>query len=112
MGQIPPLPWWFGDLCYHRRGTLDVGPEGQPEPQCQKNVMEFIDSMDIIDVDLAVALEFGKRRGALLDAGTPMPDIDALLAATALHFNLTLVTHNTSDFSAVPNLRLADWMQL
>jgi len=26
--------------------------------------MEFIDSMDIIDVDLAVALEYGKLRGA------------------------------------------------
>ena len=27
--------------------------------------------MDIIDVDLAVALEYGKLRGALPDAGTP-----------------------------------------
>lgn len=68
--------------------------------------------MDIIDVDLAVALEYGKLRGALPDAGTPMPDIDALLATTALHFNLTLVTHNAADFSKVPNLRLAYWMHL
>ena len=67
--------------------------------------------MDIVDVDVPVALEYGRLRGALLDAGTPIPDIDALLAATALHLNLTLVTHNTADFSAVPNLRLADWMQ-
>jgi toxin FitB len=27
--------------------------------------------------------------------------IDALLAATALHFELTLVTRNTSDFAPV-----------
>ena len=87
-----------------QRGNASLG--------AKKTVMEFIDSMDIIDVDLAVALEYGRLRGALLDAGAPMPDIDALLAATALHFNLTLVTHNTADFSAVPNLRLADWMQL
>ncbi len=66
--------------------------------------------MDIVDVDLSIALEYGKLRGVLLDAGTPMPDIDALLAATALHLNLTFVTHNTADFSSVPNLRLADWM--
>jgi hypothetical protein len=36
--------------------------------------MEFINSMDIIDVDLAVALEYGKLRGALPDAGTLVCD--------------------------------------
>lgn len=83
---------------------------GKASARSQKTVMDFIDSMDIIDVDLSIALEYGKLRGSLLDAGTPMPDIDALLAATALHLNLTLVTHNTADFLSVPNLRLADWM--
>jgi len=71
---------------------------------------EFVDSMDIIEVDLSIALEYGRLRGSLLDAGTPMPDIAAVLAATALHLNLTLVTHNNADFSSVPNLRLIDWM--
>jgi predicted nucleic acid-binding protein len=31
--------------------------------------------------------------------GKPVSSIDALLAATALHFDLTLVTKNTSDFA-------------
>ena len=33
---------------------------------------------------------------------------DALIAATALTHGLTLVTHNTSDFSWVPSLKIMD----
>ena len=83
---------------------------GNSGQRSQQTVMNFIDSMEIIDVDLAVGLEFGKLRAILLNNGTPMPDMDALLAATALHHNLTFVTHNTADFIAVPNLRLSDWL--
>jgi tRNA(fMet)-specific endonuclease VapC len=31
------------------------------------------------------------------------------IAAIALANNLTLVTHNTAEFSRIPNLALADW---
>ena len=34
----------------------------------------------------------------LAQAGRPVPAIDSLLAATALHHDLRLVTRNTSDF--------------
>ena len=33
---------------------------------------------------------------------------DAIIAATAFTNNLTLWTHNTDDFKAIPNLRLFD----
>jgi tRNA(fMet)-specific endonuclease VapC len=32
-----------------------------------------------------------------------------MIAAIALAYDLTLVTHNTSEFSRVPGLRLEDW---
>jgi tRNA(fMet)-specific endonuclease VapC len=34
---------------------------------------------------------------------------DLQIAATALHHDLTLVTHNTREFSRIPGLRLDDW---
>jgi predicted nucleic acid-binding protein len=33
---------------------------------------------------------------------------DAIIAATALEYDLTLITHNLSDFQGIPNLRLLD----
>jgi predicted nucleic acid-binding protein len=46
----------------------------------------------------------------LLDAGTPAPGMDLMIAATALVHNLTLVTHNTRDYANIPDLRLIDWL--
>ena len=33
---------------------------------------------------------------------------DAIIAATALEYDLTLITHNLSDFQGIPNLKLLD----
>jgi predicted nucleic acid-binding protein len=48
---------------------------------------------------LPVTAQVADRWGRLLaEAGRPMPAIDSLLAATALHHELRLVTRNTADF--------------
>ena len=36
----------------------------------------------------------------------PLPATDSLLAATALHHDMTLVTRNTKDFLALPGLEM------
>jgi predicted nucleic acid-binding protein len=53
----------------------------------------------ILLVDEPVALEWGRitARGEL--AGTPVPSIDALIAATAIVHGLAVVTRNTSDIA-------------
>ena len=51
---------------------------------------------------LAVDREVADRWGRLLaEVGRPLPSIDSLLAATALHHELRLVTRNTKDFAFV-----------
>lgn len=49
----------------------------------------------ILPVDSEVAEAWGLLEA---HAGRPLPTVDALLAATALVHNLTLVTRNTGDF--------------
>lgn len=53
----------------------------------------------ILPIDQSVADRWG-RLAAQAGSKLPVPVIDGLLAATALHFNLTLVTRNTADVIA------------
>jgi len=48
-------------------------------------------------------------RADLARIGTPIGPNDLLIAAIALANNLTLVTHNTSEFGRVKDLPIEDW---
>jgi tRNA(fMet)-specific endonuclease VapC len=43
--------------------------------------------------------------------GTPVDDIDLLIAGVALANNLVLITHNQRHFSRIEGLELQDWSQ-
>jgi len=53
----------------------------------------------ILDVDQAVADRWGRLFAKAMAAKQLLPMVDGLLAATAIHHNLTLVTRNTKDVS-------------
>jgi predicted nucleic acid-binding protein len=53
----------------------------------------------ILDVDQAVADRWGRLAANALAAKQLLPVVDGLLAATAIHHNLTLVTRNARDVS-------------
>lgn len=83
---------------------------GTASQRSKDSISEFISGVEVIDLDLKIAIRFGELRGQLMDSGTPMPDMDGLIAATALGENLTLVTQNIADFDSVPDLRLENWL--
>jgi toxin FitB len=49
----------------------------------------------ILPVDIPVADRWGRL---VAQVGRPVPSIDSLLAATALHYELRIVTRNQKDF--------------
>jgi predicted nucleic acid-binding protein len=60
-------------------------------------VLRFADR--ILPIDLAIADRWGRLTGTASARKSPLPVIDGLLAATAVHHNLTLVTRDTSHLS-------------
>jgi toxin FitB len=52
----------------------------------------------ILFLDIPVLRTWGSLTGRLERQGTPMPAVDSLIAATALHHQLVLVTRNVDDF--------------
>ena len=64
---------------------------------------------EIVPFEWQDAREAGELRAALEQAGTPIGGYDGLIAGQARARNLTLVTHNTREFSRVPGLRIEDW---
>lgn len=64
----------------------------------------------ILPIDAAIADRWGAIAALAAAVGAPVPVIDGLLAATALHHNLTLVTRNTSDVGATGVPVLNPWL--
>jgi len=59
--------------------------------------------------DAKAAAQFGEIRAYLTKQGTPIGPYDLQIAAIAKTHSCTLVTHNTREFSRVPDLNIEDW---
>jgi predicted nucleic acid-binding protein len=55
----------------------------------------------ILPIDADVAERWGRLRAAARQNGKPLPVIDAVIAATAVQYNLAVVSRNESDFERV-----------
>lgn len=74
-----------------------------------QQVQDLLQQVVVREVTLAVAQKYGEVQAALMDAGKKAPEMDLLIAATALAHGLILVTHNTRHYANVPGLSQADW---
>src|SRR5437588_505188 len=63
-----------------------------------------------VDYDDDCAKEFGRVRMELRRQGIEVPSVDLMIASVALVYDLTMVTHNTTDYQNIPGLRLDDWL--
>ncbi|MEK6262114.1 MAG: type II toxin-antitoxin system VapC family toxin [Planctomycetota bacterium] len=79
-------------------------------PKWHRLLLRFLDAAQALHVTPEVAERCGQIRAEMYDQGHAVPIADMLIAATALVHNLTLVTHNTKHFAAVPGLMLEDWV--
>ena len=74
-------------------------------PHEEERTMELLDSLENLSVDEAIADRAGRLICQYARQGIQLSFPDALIAATALHHDLTLATTTPKHF-AMPDLRL------
>ena len=90
---------------------LYAGAHKHPNPaRLLSLIADLLKEVSILDFDSTCAERFGQVRGQLLQQGISVSRMDLLIGSVALVYDLTLVTHNTTDFRNVPGLRLEDWL--
>jgi tRNA(fMet)-specific endonuclease VapC len=69
----------------------------------------LLEHMHILPFTGDTAAHAASLRAGLAAAGRSIGPMDILIAATALEYNLAVVTHNLREFQRVPGLQCLDW---
>jgi tRNA(fMet)-specific endonuclease VapC len=66
----------------------------------------LLEGLVLVGLDRETASIFGRERVRLRRAGNIIPDLDILIAASALRHNATLLTNNRRDFERIEGLTI------
>lgn len=90
---------------------LRFGAENSSNPEANHQLLlEFAAPLEIMDYPADAATAYGRLRAGLNKKGLPIGPLDLLIAAQAVHLDLTLVTNNTAEFSRISELRVENWL--
>lgn len=99
-------------------GEICKGISALPPSQRRTALQEWLDidvrtwfAGRILPVTEAIAEHWGRLAAAAKQRGTPLAVVDGVLAATAIHHDLTLVTRNVKDFARLSVNLLNPWEQ-
>ena len=89
---------------------LAYGVENSNRSGAKEQLMLFLGGLQILAWSDTAIWHYARHRKTLKEAGTPIGEIDLLIASHALAEDLTLVTNNTREFERVRGLRLENWV--
>ncbi|MDD1642597.1 MAG: type II toxin-antitoxin system VapC family toxin [Methylococcaceae bacterium] len=95
----------YAELC----SGVTLSPEHLQTAR-QIQLQAFIALTTLHSWDEKAAVIYAKNRADLKAKGTPIGNMDMLIAAHALSLNATLVTNNLREFERVPDLKLENWV--
>ena len=88
-------------------GELFEGALGAPDPAPElARFRRFLGRLAVLPLDEPTMERFARIRAELRRRGQLIPDLDLLIAATAMHHDLTLLTRNVRHFGRIPELKL------
>jgi len=117
-GTFPNLgkklsPYIKNNLCISVMtvGELEYGVKRSA--QIQKNALalyNFLKQIPIVEYDIEAIHHYADIRAHLMNKGTPIGEIDMLIAAQARSLGYTIITRNVREFSRVPGLEVVNWV--
>jgi tRNA(fMet)-specific endonuclease VapC len=66
----------------------------------------FLEHFQLLNLNLPIVEKFAEVRAHLRRQGQLISDFDMLLGATALHYDLTVLTYNRKHFSRIPDIKI------
>ncbi len=78
---------------------------GRNRKAAEQGLRNSLTGAELLSIDQATAEIFGRERGRLRAARKIIGDFDLMIAATALHHGLTLLTNNRRHFDRIETLR-------
>jgi predicted nucleic acid-binding protein len=97
-------------LCAITVGEIERGiallPSGRKKSRLQEAFQDFLQTAEsrILSFDVVVARRWATLTGTAQRKGRTLPVLDSMIEATALHWDLTLITRNVSDFAEARTL--------
>ncbi len=82
---------------------------GQLSKECEK-INKLMPLYDLISIDDSIE-EYAQIKQSLKSQGKMIDEFDILIAATALHYDLILVTNNEKHFERIDNLIIENWVK-
>jgi tRNA(fMet)-specific endonuclease VapC len=89
---------------------LRFGAIKRNAPALSVLVDNILSRIPIVPFEAPADHHYAVLRTSLEKAGRPAGALDMLIAAHALALGCTVVTHNTREFSGIPNLPIEDWL--
>jgi tRNA(fMet)-specific endonuclease VapC len=99
-------------LCSIVKAELIYGARHSSQVESNLQLLaKFFAPLNSLSFDDRAAEEYGVIRADLSQQGKIIDPNDLLIASIAKVSDVTLVTHNTKEFSRITGLRLVDWQE-
>ena len=114
MHQREPIASRLGELVHSGLGLSIVslaelyeGEFSSMNPEREARLLrEFLHGVEVIPLDDVTCRIFARERSRLRASGTLIGDMDTLIGATALRYDLTLLTNNRRHFERLEGLNI------
>jgi tRNA(fMet)-specific endonuclease VapC len=103
----------FGEICISAItvSELSFGVSKSARPAENTAALEeFLARFELLDYPVDAADSYGRIRGELERAGTPIGNNDLLIAAHALSIEARLASANKAEFERIRGLKVLDWL--